>query len=89
MSDTIAFPTSYCDCCTKQVLVAQDLDASDALIDVCVHCDTPIAVNAQRRHAGGYALKALGYTLVEEDDGGGCGTGGCGTGGGGCGTAAC
>lgn len=87
MSDIFALPTSFCAVCQKQVLVAQDLDDDDALIDVCVHCDTRIADDAKRGRAGGYALKALGYVLEEDGDEGGCGTGGCGTGG--CGTGAC
>lgn len=88
MYETLSFPVAQCQVCARRVLIAQSLDAHDALIDVCSHCETPIAAEEARKPYGGYALKFIGYDVEGEGQeqrgcgsGGGCSSGGCSSGG--------
>lgn len=80
MMETTALDVAHCTQCNKNVVIAQDLSEHDELIDICVHCSTPLQSSNDRKTLGGYALRALGYTVEGEGpDSEGCGGGGCGS----------
>ena len=85
MLETTSLTLADCPQCARRVVIACDLDENDELIDICAHCSTPLTEEMKRSSAGGYALRALGYTIEGE----GPDTEGCGVGGGSCGSGGC
>jgi hypothetical protein len=78
--NSAAFPTAHCEPCGKSVLTYVALDADNAEVRCCVHCDGVVVealrwLNASELEAEGYEI---GYRPREEKSGG-CGSGGCGS----------
>lgn len=76
MIETVTFPVRFCGACARDVVVARDLDADDAWVDVCTRCSATLPTGSSRQLSAS-ALTAMGYEV--EGEGGiiGCGSGGC------------
>lgn len=79
MFDPTTFPVAHCGSCARDVLVAKDLDANDAWVDVCTRCGDVLEDAVVRRYAS-TSMGLLGYDVDGAAEG--CGGGGCGS----CGT---
>ena len=67
--DALCLPTAPCAACEREVLIAWTLDADDALVPACVHCDAPLTALEEQppRLTDRDALDALGYVLPPEE----------------------